>query len=96
MNVEIYLFITLGLALGAILRRSGVRVGRLIDACLGGVIYCLVFLVGLNFGRVSAHPGAGELQALSVVWVGFAALMLAVVPALLSLLLAAILLRGKA
>lgn len=98
MSVEIYLFITLGFVVGIILRRGKVRVGRFIDACLSGVIYCLVFLVGLNFGKVSTHPETGEVgnhQALSIIQVGLAALMLAVAPALFSLLLATILIREK-
>ncbi|MEM2207205.1 MAG: hypothetical protein QXG17_00730 [Sulfolobales archaeon] len=97
MSVLIYVYLAVGVAIGLLFRSRKIK--RYVDMGLSALIYGLVFLVGLNSGKVlfSTVPSSRSetCDALAILGVVAKVVLLALAPTFTSLLLAVVLSGGR-
>jgi len=95
-SVPIYVYLIAGLTVGLLIRsrKSKIKIERYIDVGLSALVYGLVFLVGLNSGKILNYTAPSfrsiTCDALVVLEVVAKVVLLALAPTFTSLLLAVV------
>lgn len=93
MSTPIYLPLIAGIAIGLFLRKVGVK--RYVETLISLLVYGLVFLVGLNSGRVGDLILSSSHSVYTMLKIAVTVTFLATLPAFLSLIIATLLLGDQ-